>query len=80
MIVCLPNNQNLTSIIIGQIYIVDPDIKENFTFKFNQRNYSASIPAMNSYSIISDDGSIVYVIFLSFFLSSFCCFLFIYLF
>ncbi|CAF4767763.1 unnamed protein product [Rotaria socialis] len=48
-------NKNSTGAIVGQIYIMDPDLNENFTIVFNKPNFRALEPARNSYSIISDD-------------------------
>ncbi|CAM4782539.1 unnamed protein product [Rotaria magnacalcarata] len=48
-------NKNSTGAIVGQIYIMDPDLNENFTIIFNKPNFLALEPARNSYSIISDD-------------------------
>ena len=62
MMVYYPSNSNSSSIIVGQLRVVDPDVKENFTITFTHSNYRALAPASNSYSIISDDGNVLYVI------------------
>ncbi|CAF1281839.1 unnamed protein product [Rotaria sp. Silwood1] len=49
-------SQNSTSLVVGQIRIIDPDVNENFTITFDKPNYQALSPAKNSYSIITDDG------------------------
>ena len=59
MIVYYPSNSS--SIIAGHIFILDPDVKENFTITFNHPNYRASSSISNPYSIISDDGNVLYV-------------------
>lgn len=61
MIVYYPSNSNSSSIITGQLRVIDPDVKENFTITFNHPNYRALTPASNSYSVISDDGNVLYV-------------------
>lgn len=61
MIVYYPSNSNSSSIVAGQLRVVDPDVKENFTITFTRPNYRALAPASNSYSIISDDGNVLYV-------------------
>ncbi|CAF1122720.1 unnamed protein product [Rotaria sordida] len=58
--------QNSTSLIVGLLRIIDPDVNENFTITFDKPNYQALLPAKNSYSIIADDdyelmGQIYYV-------------------
>ncbi|CAF4797550.1 unnamed protein product, partial [Rotaria sp. Silwood2] len=49
-------SQNATSLVVGQLCIIDPDVNENFTITFDKPNYQALSPAKNSYSIITDDG------------------------
>jgi hypothetical protein len=61
MIVYLSPDTKSTPIIVGQISIIDPDINENFTIKFNQPSFRALTPTINSYSIITDDSPVDYV-------------------
>lgn len=49
-------NRNSIGLIIGQIYITDPDVKENFTITFDKPSFRALEPARNAYSVISDEG------------------------
>lgn len=72
MIVLITNS---TPLIVGQLYIIDPDVNENFTITFNKPNFRALMPATNSYSMITDDGYVVSVrIFLLFQYLHFVCF------
>ena len=61
MIVYMPENTNSTRIIIGQIEIIDPDVRETFTMTFDKSNIQALLPESNPYTIISDNGSVDYV-------------------
>ena len=61
MIVYITENTTSTPLIIGQIHVIDPDVNENFTITFNNPNFQSLIPANDAYSLISDEGSVVYV-------------------
>ena len=52
---------NSTPIIVGQISIIDPDVKENFTITFNKPSLRALTPATHAFTMVSDTGSTVYV-------------------
>ncbi|CAF1591017.1 unnamed protein product, partial [Adineta ricciae] len=60
MIYYMSNNTNPTATIVGQILIVDPDENESFDITFDKTNFQASTAAANPYSLILDDGSLVY--------------------
>ena len=61
MTVYIPPISNSTPVIIGQIFILESDVGESFNFTFDKGNYQALLPAIDQYTIISDDGSDVYV-------------------
>jgi hypothetical protein len=61
MIVSISQNATSTPRIIGQLHIIDPDVNENFSIKLDKPNFKALTPVTNPYSVISNDGSIVYV-------------------
>ena len=61
MIYYMSNNTNPTATILGQILVVDPDENESFDIKFDKTNFQAATAATNPYSLILDDGSLVYV-------------------
>jgi hypothetical protein len=61
MMVYVPSTSNSTPLIIGQIFIIDPNVNEMFSITFNKPNIRALTPATNLYTIISDDGSAAYV-------------------
>lgn len=61
MIYYMSNNTNPTTTILGQILVVDPDENESFDITFDKTNFRASTAATNPYSLILDDGSLVYV-------------------
>ena len=61
MTVYLPQTSENTTIVIGEIYIIDPDVQENFIIILNKPTLRAITPASNSYSILLDDDSVVYV-------------------
>ena len=47
--------------IIGQLTIIDPDVKENFTITFSKPNLKALTPATHAFTMVSDTGSAAYV-------------------
>jgi hypothetical protein len=61
MIILIPEETKSTALIIGRISIIDPDVEENFTITFNKSNFVALTPTIDSYSMITDDGFLVYV-------------------
>ncbi len=61
MMVYVPPISSSAPVIIGQIYVLDPDVEETFNITFSKENFQALSPATNEYTIISDDGSVAYV-------------------
>ncbi|UJR34161.1 hypothetical protein I4U23_021569 [Adineta vaga] len=60
MILYISENSDPIPSIIGQILIIDPDENEIFDIKFDKANFLALIPSTDPYSLILDDGSVVY--------------------
>jgi len=74
MIIWIQENTNSTPLTVGQIYIIHPDIQENFIITFNKPNFVSLTPAIDSYLMITDDGYVGYVrIFLVLFRYLFVC-------
>jgi hypothetical protein len=61
MNIYIPQNTNSTPFIVGQMRVIDSDVNENFTITFNKLNFRALKPVTNPYSMVYDDGSMVFV-------------------
>lgn len=61
-VVYLPANRNPLTAYLGQINVVDADVKENFTVTFDYPSFRALSPAIHSYSIVNDENSQIYVV------------------
>jgi hypothetical protein len=60
MHIYIPQNTNSTPLIVGQIRVIDSDVNENFNVTFNKVNFRALKPVTNPYSMIYDNGSMVF--------------------
>jgi len=60
MHIYIPQNTNSTPLIVGQMRVIDSDVNENFTITFNKVNFRALKPVTNPYSMIYDNGSMVF--------------------
>lgn len=63
----ISNTPNPKPVVIGYMIIVDPDLRENFTIKFDKPNYRALLPAEHVSTIIGDNSSAAFVSELAYF-------------